>query len=180
MNIKNKKIFIAVGIILLIIILIAIILFIKYKINWKDFENYSTDILSIKYPKDWEAKDENSDVGDLKDFKDKNGKNDVRVVCLKKSGMPENQNTLEKLKDNVIEQMKSSQLSIYQDEEPEVENIKQHNMNAIKVNIKYKTLLGNSQMIYAFYEKDGMFYIIICQGEQTDIFNKMIESFKVK
>ena len=94
--------------------------------------------------------------------------------------MPENQNTLEKLKDNVIEQMKSSQLSIYQDEEPEVENIKQHNMNAIKVNIKYKTLLGNSQMIYAFYEKDGMFYIIICQGEQTDIFNKMIESFKVK
>ncbi len=180
MNIKNKKIFIAVGIILLIIILIAIILFIKYKINWKDFENYSTDIFSIKYPKDWEAKDENSDVGDLKDFKDKNGKNDVRVVCLKKSDMPENQNTLEKLKDNVIEQMKSSQLSIYQDEEPEVENIKQHNMNAIKVNIKYKTLLGNSQMIYAFYEKDGMFYIIICQGEQTDIFNKMIESFKVK
>ncbi len=180
MNIKNKKIFIAVGIILLIIILIAIILFIKYKINWKDFENYSTDIFSIKYHKDWEAKDENSDVGDLKDFKDKNGKNDVRVVCLKKSDMPENQNTLEKLKDNVIEQMKSSQLSIYQDEEPEVENIKQHNMNAIKVNIKYKTLLGNSQMIYAFYEKDGMFYIIICQGEQTDIFNKMIESFKVK
>lgn len=180
MNIKNKKLCIAVGIILLIIILIAIILFIKYKVSWKDFETYSTDIFSIKYPKDWEVKDEDTDVGDLKDFKDKNGENDVRVVCLKKSDMPENQNTLEKLKDNVIEQMKSSQLSNYQDGEPEVENIKQHNMNAIKVNIKFKTLLGNSQMIYAFYEKDDMFYSIICQGEQADIFNKMIESFKVK
>lgn len=180
MNIKNKKIFIAVGIILLIIILIAIILFIKYKINWKDFENYSTDIFSIKYPKDWEAKDENSDVGDLKDFKDKNGKNDVRVVCLKKSDMPENQNTLEKLKNNMMEQMETSNYKKYQKGEAKVKNVKISNIEAIKLDYEYDTLFGNSNIIYVFCENDERFYVLVCQGEEITVFNKMIESFKIK
>lgn len=180
MNKNKKKIFIALGIIFLVVIIAVIVFLVQYQIKWRDFENFSTDRFSIKYPEGWTSENDISDVGDMKTFKDKDEKNGVRVLILKKSDMPENQNTIEKLKNDILEQMEESDYRIYQIGEPKIESIKKYNTDAIKIDFEYETLLGTSHIIYAFFEKDEIFFNVVCQGEQIDIFNKMIESFKMK
>lgn len=177
---KNKKKLITLGIIFLIAIIIILAFFVQYKIKWSDFEDFSTDMFSIKFPEGWTSENDTSDVGDMKTFKDKDEKNGVRVLILKKSDMPENQNTIEKLKNDILEQMEESDYRIYQRGEPKIESIKKYNTDAIKIDFEYETLLGTSHIIYAFFEKDEIFFNVVCQGEQIDIFNKMIESFKMK
>ena len=180
MNKNKKKIFIALGIIFLVVIIAVIVFLVQYQIKWRDFENFSTDRFSIKYPEGWTSENDTSDVGDMKTFKDKDEKNGVRVLILKKSDMPENQNTIEKLKNDILEQMEESDYRIYQIGEPKIESIKKYNTDAIKIDFEYETLLGTSHIIFAFFEKDEIFFNVVCQGEQIDIFNKMIESFKMK
>ena len=176
----KKKLLIISGIILFIVVIILLAFFIQYRIKWNDFEDFSTDMFSIKYPKGWTSENESSDVGDVRTFKDDEEKNGVRVLNFKKSDMPENQNTLEKLKNNMMEQMETSNYKKYQKGEAKVENIKISNIEAIKLDYEYDTLFGNSNIIYVFGEKNERFYVLVCQGEEITIFNKMIESFKIK
>ena len=70
MSKKNKKILITLGIIFLIAIIIILAFFVQYKMKWNDFEDFSTDMFSIKYPEGWTLENESSDVGDVKNFKD--------------------------------------------------------------------------------------------------------------
>ncbi len=177
---KNKRILITLGIIFLIAIIIILAFFIQYKMKWSDFEDFSTDMFSIKYPEGWTSEDESSDVGDVKNFKDDEEKNGVRVLNFKKSDVPENQNSLEKMKNNIMEQMETSSYKEYQKGEAKVENIKISNAEAIKLDYEYDTLFGNSNIIYVFCENDERFYVLVCQGEEIEIFNKVIESFKMK
>lgn len=180
MKIKNKNIWIILGIIFLVAIIVILVFFVQYQIKWRDFEDFSTDRFSIKYPEGWTLEDDISDVGDIKNFKDKDEENGVRVLNLKKSDVPENQNTLEKMKNNIMEQMETSNYKKYQKGEAKVENIKISNVEAIKLDYEYDTLFGNSNIIYVFCENDERFYVLVCQGEEIEIFNKMIESFKIK
>lgn len=176
----KKKLLIISGIILFIVVIILLAFFIQYRIKWNDFEDFSTDMFSIKYPKGWTSENESSDVGDVKTFKDDEEKNGVRVLNFKKSDMPENQNTLEKLKNNMMEQMETSNYKKYQKGEAKIEKIKIFNIEAIKLDYEYNTLFGNSNIIYIFCEDDERFYVLVCQGEEVEIFNKMTESFKIK
>ena len=176
----KKKLLIISGIILFIVVIILLAFFIQYRIKRNDFEDFSTDMFSIKYPKGWTSENESSDVGDVKTFKDDEEKNGVRVLNFKKSDMPENQNTLEKLKNNMMEQMETSNYKKYQKGEAKIEKIKIFNIEAIKLDYEYNTLFGNSNIIYIFCEDDERFYVLVCQGEEVEIFNKMTESFKIK
>lgn len=177
---RNKKILIIFGIILFIVIITVLAFFVQYRIKWNNFEDFSTDMFSIKYPKGWTSENESSDVGDVKTFKDDEEKNGVRVLNFQKSDMPENQNTLEKLKNNMMEQMETSNYKKYQKGEAKVKNVKISNIEAIKLDYEYDTLFGNSNIIYVFCENDERFYVLVCQGEEITVFNKMIESFKIK
>ncbi len=172
---KSKK---KVLIIIVAVFIFAIILalFMQYQLNWKGYKTYNTDKFSIKYQDTWEVKDEASDKGDVKNFTDNND-NSVRVISMPKSEMPENQNTLEKFKDNIIKQMKESIANAFFNGEPYVEKVTKDGNNGIKITFQYRT---GEKLIYIMYEKNDIVYSMVLQGNNTEIFDKMIESLEIK
>ncbi len=169
MNKRNKKFFAIVGIVILIVSVVSIF-------NWKGYKTYKTDKFSIKYDKSWKVENETSDTGDVKNFTD-NGNNSVRVISMPKSELPENQNTLEKMKDNIIQQMEDSIASAFLNGEPNIENVKKDGTNGVKITFQYKT---GKEIIYIIYEKKDIFYVLVLQGNDIETFSQMEESFKIR
>ena len=176
---KDKKMLIILGIVIIAIVGIVIGIIIFSQSKWKDFETYKMDRFSIKYPNSWKMKKEATDTGNVTNFTDDNV-NSVRVISQKKEDMPENQNTLEKFINNIKEQMDSSNLKEYQSSSPIVKDIESNGVAGKKVTFLYKTLLGESQVIYVVFEKNEIFYSLVMQGKEIEIFEKMLESFKIK
>ena len=171
---SKKKIFIIVGIVVILAIIISV--YIYYQMEWKGYKTYKTDKFSIKYDKSWEVKNETSDTGDVKNFTD-NGDNSVRVISMPKSAMPENQNTLEKFRDNIIQQMEDSISSAFFNGEPNIEYVKKGGANGVKITFQYKT---SEELIYIMYEKKDIFYSLFLQGKDIETFSEMEESFKIR
>ncbi len=170
----KKKVLIIVVVVFIFAIILA--LFMQYQLNWKGYKTFNTDKFSIKYEDTWEIKNEATDIGDVKNFTDNND-NSVRVISLLKSKMPENQNTLEKFKDDIIQQMKESIANAFFYGEPYVEKVTKGGVNGVKITFQYRT---GEKLIYIMYEKKDMIYNMVLQGNNVKTFDKMIESFKIK
>lgn len=179
MKTKQKKCMIILLVILILIATcIGVGIFIYNKMNWNGYKTYKTDLFSIKYKDSWKVEKIPSDSAFAVTFSDSN--DTLSIVIMDKENAPDDQNTLEKLKNNWLQQLEDFKIEEYQTKKPTTQRINKSNMKGLKITSSYYILFQPFEIVFDVIEKDNYFYTLVFQGENTEIFDKIFESFKIK
>lgn len=181
---EKKKIFTIISVVAVIVIVIILGVIISNQLKWKNFEICKTDKFTIKYNKNWKITD------DLSDFYGKNfeyGNNKIEFYLMKKAELPSTRNTATKLKDETLKQLSSSNMDKlsenslfdYKVSKLNTDDIKVSGLNGYKIEFEISGVGGLSGALL-YIEDDNYIYCMSLEGEDSETFNKMIESIKIK
>ncbi len=177
---KKNMIKKSVIILLAIAIVAAIIAFISYQIKWKDYTTCKTDKFEIKYNKSWKVE---NDLTETFGKKFSNDNNTVEIYLMKKSELPPERNTAKKMKDECLSQISDDNLQslseyVYVDT-VNSDEVKVSGLNGYRIDFKIKGIQKMSGS-FLFLEDDTYLYGMSLEGEDTETFNIMVQSLKIK
>ena len=168
----------------ILIIILTIIFFVGAnskteisEINEK-YENFENDIFTISYNKNWRI--ENTKTNITK-FKTKD--NTIELSSTKKSDMAENRNTVKKLKDFLLQEFSDEKLKELNGnakvDKKDMKDITISGRKGFKFEYEIEGA-GDTSGIMVYVEDDTYIYLLRLDGDDTQTYNKMLKTLKIK